>query len=512
MKIISFFACLAFSLIQISAQASTDLDRQFQLETIGLLKSWDNVDGLFAEYVAAAYKEFFSHQSRFVVNDLTKADTILSASKLPYTKVIEDPEILSQLARSTRSESIIRTRIIKEGHKYFFTLDWMHSPTMELMSTVNFNIEESTDTTPFGTDFISEALDANLNKLLGQIPLLGNVTGRDNKSVTINLGYNANIKKGDILVIGTLDEVKKHPLLKSIVDWRLSPVGKVIIEQTEESMSFAKIIEEEPGREIARQQKVTQIQRAPLNTAVQVIDQEAEDLRKKEELPKVGWVGASLILGSYNYQYSSVVPVSNTGGGVDFGAKVEAQIWFTKEWFTDLMYGFSLWNFSQQDVPSGKKSAASLGGGVGGSMTMFHFDIGYSYLVTGEFLGPKGWLKLGFKSTSFSLPQSAIENTGSTSFGTIFLGLGGELPVRGNWGALTNLNLKIFTFVSQNWITDSGSGASDLEFTLGGYYRLTPRMTIRATFDIMATGADFSTGTNVSQKTITFGPSLLYYF
>src|SRR4051812_43818557 len=91
------------------ARASAELDRRYSIETVGFLKSWDNVDGLFSEYVARAYREYFAHQSRFLVQDLGKADAILSHAKIPYAKLIDDPEVLLQLSRSARSQSILRT-------------------------------------------------------------------------------------------------------------------------------------------------------------------------------------------------------------------------------------------------------------------------------------------------------------------------------------------------------------------------------------------------------------------
>ena len=95
-----------------------------------------------ADYVANAYKNFFSHQSRFVLQDLSKADALLGKSKLPYYKVIDDADVLNQIARSMRSESIIRTKIYKEGTRYRFVIDWLHAVRMELIASETVVIEE----------------------------------------------------------------------------------------------------------------------------------------------------------------------------------------------------------------------------------------------------------------------------------------------------------------------------------------------------------------------------------
>src|SRR4051812_19480384 len=51
-------AVIAMTLLSTAAHGSVDLDKKYQLETIGILRSTDNVDDLFAEYVATAYKDY----------------------------------------------------------------------------------------------------------------------------------------------------------------------------------------------------------------------------------------------------------------------------------------------------------------------------------------------------------------------------------------------------------------------------------------------------------------------
>jgi nucleoside-diphosphate-sugar epimerase len=80
-----FSAALLFISPQF-ARANPELDRLYALETIGILRSWDNVDGLFSEYVTTAYKDWFTKQSRFTLQDLSKADVLLANSKIPSAR------------------------------------------------------------------------------------------------------------------------------------------------------------------------------------------------------------------------------------------------------------------------------------------------------------------------------------------------------------------------------------------------------------------------------------------
>ena len=164
------------------------------------------------------------------------------------------------------------------------------------------------------------------------------------------------------------------------------------------------------------------------------------------------------------------------------------------------------------NVSTGAQSAATQNGGVSGSAFSYKWNVGYSFLQSEELLGPRGWVKLGYKSSAFSLPSSTQEQTGPTTFSSVFVGIGGDVPINPTWGALVDFNFRLLTSVSQNWLNETTSGASEVEFFIGGYYRLSSRMNIRGGFNLMAANADFSRGSSLSQKTMTFAPALLYYF
>jgi hypothetical protein len=495
------------------ARGSAELNHQYRLESIAFFKALDNVDGLFAEYVASAYQSYFSHQSRFVLNDLNKVDQILTHSKLPYEKAIYDKEILNQIAHTTHTDSFIRTKIIKEGPKYFFTLEWLHSSQMVLLGSIQFTLDEPNDGSPLGSDFVSEALTQNLSKLIAQVPFFGQVTGRDDTSVTISLGTLPRVTVGDILVVGSLEEVKKHPLLKKIVDWRIHPVGKILVEQIEDGMAFAKVLEEEQTHPISRLQKVYQVQArspspSPHSSAGSPPGESETHSDPSLFQPKFGWASAGVFAGNYSRGYSSTADsVNNSGGGILFGAQVQGELWLTRVWFAQLDFASSTVSYSQHSVLTGADSAATQNGGVGASITAFKLSAGYNYFINNDLMGPKVSAKVGYRTTSFSLPADATEATGPSSYKSFFIGLAGEIPVQDGWGAVASFDFKLLTSTQESTI-----GTSDSQLYFGAYRKLTSRMTVRAGVDIHFLGEDFSADKSLTQKTITIGPSLLYYF
>jgi len=515
---IRLFSALAVLALASSAYANSELDRIYAFQSVGFLRSYDNVDGLFADYVSQAYKDYFAHQSRFVPQDLSRVDAVLTKSKLPYYKVIDDPEILGQLARSTRSESILRTKIQKEGDQYLFKIDWMHSPHMDIMASEKFKLSQPRKGTPLASAEIEAEIARALDRLIAKVPFMANVTGRDNNSVTVNVGANIGLKKGDTLIIATLDEVKKHPLLREIVDWRLTQVGKVEIDTADEAIAFGHVSEEVSGRTIARYQKVIQV--IPVQNPEGANIQTDKAVFDPNETPKLGWVSGGLWTGSFSRNFSAVnggVTSGDAGSGLFFGAKAAGELWLNRDFFANFAFAYGGGSYSQNNLASG---AATPAGGVTATATTFLIDFGYSYLVSGDFFGPKGWAKLGYRSTSYSLPLYQSEYTSPISFKGLFIAVGGDLPIRGGFGAILNIDFGLFTDGSDSSnLFGQVSSANDVEFFAGAYYQYTPRIRFQLGIDVLANGATYtntsstpSSTSNLTQKVVSLVPGIVYYF
>ncbi len=487
----------------VPAYASPELDRQYSLHTVGFLKSWDNVDGLFSGYVADAYRDFFARQSRFVLQDLTNADAVLERSKISYEKLLADHEILGEVARATRSESLVRTRIYKEGQRYRFVMDWLHSPRMDLMATESFQLDDLKG--------IEESLKNGILRMIRKVPFFGHVTGRDGGSVTVNIGATAGLRKGDVLVVATLDEVKRHPLLRTVVDWRMARTGRVEVETVEEGIAFCKVVEEEEGRQLGRFQKVVEIiPRPEPKVAATSPQQEAE--RRLDEPPRFGWGSAALWVGSFSRQYSSLsATAGKSGSGLFMGTRAEGQLWLNREFFVEASVGYGFaGGYSQSDLTTGESSAA---GSVSASIFQFRGDFGYTYFVSDQLTGPKAWARAGYQATSYSLPRNDAERLGSSSFKGFLIGIGGDLPVRGGYGAMISLDFGLLTSASESDFTLGAlSGASSIAFAAGGYYRPNQRMMLKVGFDILAQGADSAASATLTHRVVTFGPTLVYFF
>lgn len=500
------FLAFAAVLLARTAAASPELDRQYALGSIGILRAWDNVDGLFGDLITKAFTEHLAPQSRFVVQDLSKANAALTSAKLPYAKVIEDPAVLGQIAKTFRLDSFLRTKAYKEGPNYRFTIDWVHAEKLQVLASEAFEIEE-----PFrgqgklGTEEFRRTLDAALDRLIAKVPFKGSVTGRDQTAVTVNLGASSGIAKGDTIVFATLDDVKFHPLLKTVVDWRLTPTGRATVDEVDEGIAFAKIETEEYGRQIQRFQKVVQVIPAPEKVPLEKRSLDLEAMEKRaHEPPRIGYLAPGFLLGT-----ASRDTATDSGSGFLYGVKGDLQTWFTSDFFGELKLAYGSAGYSQKNTSTGAVTFDS--GNL--SLSQFRIAAGYFYHVTPNFFGPKGWIKLGYQKTSYGLPQNATALTGNVSYGSLFIGVGGDLPVRQDYGVLLDVDFGVFGGGTEDaGYFGTSTGGSSVSFLAGGYAWLDPKLKFQVGIDFKSNSIDFVSGGSISNKAFAISPSLLFYF
>lgn len=514
-KLLSKILTFAFALFSLSAHATPELDRQYSLTNIGVLRAWDNVDGLFGEIVVDAYKRYLAEQPRFVIQDLSKANQILGNSSISYNKLIEDPEILGQIAKSMKLDSFIRTKVYKEGPNYRFVIDWVHAQKLQVLATETTMIEEpftGEERRTVGSEAFHQGLYQAMDRLVAKIPFKGMVTGRDQTSVTVNIGLKNGIQKGDTIILATLDEVKFHPLLKTVVDWRMSPTGRAIVDEVDEGMAFAKIESEEYTRQIGRFQKVTQIIAAPEKLKLEenkLTDTEERTVESREP-PRTGWVSPGLFFGGYSRESSNSSGTTGfTGGGFAIGGKAEGQVWFTSKWFGELDFAYlNAGSYTQKNIATGVESTS-----VSATMTQFRLSLGYFLHLTPNFFGPKGWARVGYNATSFGLPNTSTQQTSNVDYGGLFLGVGGDMPIRQDYGMMMSLDVGLFGSGSEagNYLGTT-NGATLVDLYIAGYYWMAPKLKFKLGLDFKSYSLDFVNGSSLTNKLFAVSPQIQVHF
>ncbi len=525
MFFLSFF--LLGSPLGSPALASIELDQLYALETIGYLKSSDNIDGILETTIDTIYQNYFTKQNRFSVHDLSSLHLLLKNAQIPYQKTIADLDILTQIAKSTQTETLLKTQILKKETQYFVTLEWLHYPRMELLAKNHFTLEKAQDQLSLNLEKVSSEFHEHLNQLFSSVPMLTSITGRDHQWVTLNINIPDPIKKGDILVIATLDRVEKHPLTQAILDWKWIQTGKVQVESIENSMAFGTILEENSPHTILKHQKIIAIeppttplsppreQETDSNWMQNSSEQNLDSLNSPIHL---GWLSLALWSGLAQWQYTTDQPnaLTHTGSGLLLGPQLEGELWYTRKWFSNVTWAYGIWHFSQRDLSTGSLTPASQAGGVQGSLMKTQLTLGYSHLFEDDPLGLRGWIQWGYQNWTLSLPISAIENTGPLSLNTGLLGIGCDWPIQNTpWGLRSHLNIGLFSWLGhsqQTWISTAAQKITTLDFYLGAYYRLRTPMALKLGFQFQQSGVHFSGVTAITQTVIAITPSFVYFF
>jgi hypothetical protein len=99
-------------------------------------------------------------------------------------------------------------------------------------------------------------------------------------------------------VVSTLEEVKRHPLLKQIVDWRFAETGRLKVQSIDGGVAFCEVLEEQPERQIGRFQKIVEVIPAPAPKEQSALPGLTASI--SEEPPRLGWVEGGLWLGGYS--------------------------------------------------------------------------------------------------------------------------------------------------------------------------------------------------------------------
>lgn len=483
-------APLAFSA---RAQASPEFDRRYSLQTVGALRSSDNVDGLFNDYVARALKDYFESRPRFTLQDLSTAQVALDRSGLPYSQLIDDTKVLEKLARSARSETLLRTRIFKEGPRYRFTLDWLHAPRMDVLASEVFTIDEPRNGGTLGAEAIRGQILSAMDRLIAKVPFVANLSGRDGDSVTVSGGDNLGLRKGDTLWVGTIDDVKKHPLLGVLAEWKIARTGALRVDSVDHGMAFCTVTEEDPAQPITRGQKITRIVKAEDPIASMPTEHASDEapIFDRTDAPRVGWISAAPMAGLFTRSLNT--GSTSTSSRILYGARADALVWLNREWFTEGSIGYG--DFST------------------GALTAFAASLGYSYLPGLDFFGAKGWVKAGYHSRAYRLPINSGDGTNPVTWSGLMLGVGGDLPLRGGWGAQMNLDFGVLRSMKETGGSRSApTGTTLVDFYLGMVYRMRPRLIFRLGAQFQAQGADFSDGSSLSHQAITLLPSFVVPF
>ncbi len=478
---------------------SADPNPFFAFKKIYIAPIKDNVEGAFRPAFDQSYREVFSRNPRFeIVSKVEDSDSVLN------TTINKKPAGL---------ECILNLQV--------------HAGKEKDENENQFASEKIT--LPAQSDDVEIRASAKrlLKTILKRIPFYGTISGREDASLTFDIGALSGLKKGDIVQISRVDAIRKHPLLKNILDVSMVPVGTAEVDSVETSISFGQIREEYPGEKMQRYHKITSVEaRGEESNPVKIPEEGFSAERGKieeEELarPEIGYVSVGPFLGVLSYSASqNNGAVNPSGSGLNPGIRISTEIWLTRNLFFDVDLGYSAASMSlKKGITSNVTSSFST------STKQFAFDFGYRHYLWSNSKGPSVYGKLGYQSFTWTTPVDVDWLLGPKTFSGWRLAFGGSVPMHRSkqMGLMMNLNLGLFPSYTQsgsNLSPDSTQlpDASIVSFGLGFYNYFLNNMAFRLSFVLDVYSVEYTGGaagygtSNASVKQIGVLPSILFYF
>ncbi len=173
-------AAFLLTLVVSQAHAAPSLDRLYRIESIGFLSPANNVDDIFNDFFQEVVHDYLIHQSRLQFQNLSTQNRILTHSHLTYRSLLRDSAILKKTAQSSRLEMLLTAQIIIQPPQTLqLQLDLFHFPEQQRLARVAFTVPVPPQSNLAAKDFLRQPLTEQLDQLFGQIPFLGNITGRN---------------------------------------------------------------------------------------------------------------------------------------------------------------------------------------------------------------------------------------------------------------------------------------------------------------------------------------------
>lgn len=488
-----FLACLTPFAPAHAAETNADPNYLFAFKRLYVEPVQDDVDGVFRGPVEQSYNEVFGRNPRFeLVNDKAQADAVL------------------------------RTAITKKTTGLALDITLLLNPSGETFTAEHELIDAAATGRETGAK-----VKGLLKAALKRIPFYGTVSGRDGKELTFDIGSAHGLRARDIIQISRIDNVKRHPLLKSIVDVQLVPVGSAVVDSVEETIAFGHVRNEITGETIQKLHKITAIEG---HLPEQVVEKPRDESDRRSryvesdesgvlagDRPQLGYVGLGLGLAGFSSSTTDAGGLATySGSAFNPSFKIQGELWLTKRWFADLTLGVGVASYGQT-LNGTTATATTVENSQSTSMRTFGISVGYKYLPENDLHGPQIYAKLGYLSYAWSTNIDPSTLLSSKSYSGLNLGIGGQLPINSpEWGARLDVGLLLFPGVSEDDVykpLGTNTGASGATFFVGGYYYFSPRIALRVGPQIeIFSGSNEQSGASSSQKTFGLFGSVLYYF
>jgi len=514
----NFLLCLLVLICAHSASAedsvintteyTSAVDDDLTIQTMSLLPSSDNLQGIYARPIDARLQDFITknHRWEFIASDLI-------SSKIKPETLVGAPKKVLAFSKNMKADAFLSAQARKDPSGLQLSLYLFSNKSGRLIA------EEREVKLGEDTPSVLKALNKMLQKLVNRIPYDGLIVSRTDQRVTINLGSKDGIKAGQLVPVFKIINAKRHPKRDFIIKTNKAILGQVRVVKVDEYISFGDITTENEagvvtsGAKLAALSQVTYkpTQWTKTYTPPEVLLSEDNNIvygkRPKAWVPvnppTFGKIGARLGLGSFNnnlslqsgLSYESQVPVYPK---VD----IEGEIWMSPEWYINGSMSQGL--ASSSNPNGGTPSSLSL------TLSQYRMSVGYNFLLKNNFFGPKFSVDLGV-----SHYQMFVDNTTPLSFTTLAytsfpLGVGAYVPVTNSqkWAIEGKVYFHLFPSLRETPFNSGDASNTVNQLLFYGIHKWSERLRLKGGLEALILSTSFSgtgsrpdgPGRNLSQR------------
>ncbi len=312
------------------------------------------------------------------------------------------------------------------------------------------------------------------------IPYDGKVMGVVGDQVTLDVGRMYTVKVGQPITLKRLKQVKKHPLLKKIVEWDtvVLATGKIFNISENQALGVVKSYKTENKIQVGDWVRIEKMEEDSPLTDLQDYNS------RKDSFGKLGIASLALSLGTSSLSSTNSSSRRMDGIMIGFDANVEA--WVTRNWFGVIGLERSLGNISKASGNFDSSKTTYQRG-------TFELGGGYKYLPLGFFYGPQVDFKLSYLNNIYKADYNQPDGIGSFNVSGFAIGVAANFPVGRMYRGFIGAQLMPFPGFEDG--DGAFSGAKSTTWTqvaLGVKYQYNQAITLDGTFEMTSTKSSFN--------------------
>jgi hypothetical protein len=386
---------------------------------------------------------------------------------------LKTSEVIRVVADKLKAGSIIRINLVKEINGLEIQLDVVGANGDDILFSEK-SISNNDDLE------VAAQTIRNWLEIYGKIiPYDGRIAGILGDQITLDISKGYSIKIGQEFTVKRLKGIKKHPLLKKIVEWdaRVMASGKVFNISDNQALGVVKVYKTDAKLQVGDWVRLEKLKDD------KTLDELRYPVDNKDAFGKLGIASFYLVASSSALNASA--SGSNRVGGYMLGFEGRAEAWVTRNWFGLFEIDRSLGTLKKTsgDLDSSKvdyqRGTFKLGGG-------------YKYLPLGFFYGPQVDLYGGYSASTYKADVSEADGFGEFGYSGFYLGVGTNFPLGREYRGILRAEFMPFPeFNDEDSVYGSAKSSSWLQMELGVKYQYSPSITLDGMLEMSSTKATF---------------------